>query len=68
MVCARNQDAYRLKPLPSEPDEPAIPKAEFGVGRARVAAETEQTQLAGGAQSKRLMIRWKLPIGRKAKR
>jgi hypothetical protein len=68
VVCARNQDAYRLKPLPPRADEPALPKAEFGLGAARVAAETEQAQLAGGAQSKRLMIRWKLPLGRKAKR
>lgn len=68
VVCARSQDAYRLKPLPSAPDEPVIPKAEFGLGATRVAAETEQTQLAGGAQSKRLMVRFKIPIGRKAKR
>ena len=68
VVCARSPDAFRLKPLPPRPDEPAIPKAEIGLGGTRLAAEAEQATLAGGQQSQRLMLRWKIPLGRKAKR
>jgi hypothetical protein len=65
VVCARPNDAYRLKSLPDRADDPAIPKAEIGLGAGRLAAEAEQATLASGTQSQRLMIRWKLPLGRK---
>lgn len=65
VVCARPSDAYRLKALSPRADEPAIPKAEIGFAGGRLAAEAEQATLAGGQQSQRLMLRWKLPLGRK---
>lgn len=65
VVCARPGDAYRLRPLPDRAEEPAIPKAEVRIGNTALAAETEQATLAGGQQSKRLMLRWKVPLGGK---
>lgn len=65
VVCARPQDEYRLQPLPPRPDEPLLPAAEIGLGGTRLAAEAEQATLAGGQQTKRLMVRWKIPLGGK---
>lgn len=67
VVCARSQDAYRLVPLPPRPDAPAVPKAEIAFGGGRLAAEAEQATMAGDQQSRRLMVRWKIPLGRKPK-
>lgn len=63
VVCARDNDAYRLNPLPPRYDSPALPKAELGIGNNKLAAEAEHATLAGGAQSQRLMIRLKIPLG-----
>ena len=67
VVCARPQDSYRLKPLPPRADEPAIPKAAVGFAGGTLAAEAEQATLAAGQQSRRLMLRWKVPLGRREK-
>lgn len=65
VVCGRTDDRYRLRPLPQALDEQLVPKAEMRIGNTALAAETEQAMLAGGQQSKRLMVRWKVPLGRK---
>ncbi len=65
VVCGRNDDRYRLRTMPQEEERLAIPKAETHIGNTALAAETEQVMLAGGQQSKRLMVRWKVPLGRK---
>lgn len=64
IVCAEKVDneRYRLRPIPNadkyETDEI---KAKFAIGEnAIAAAETEQAELGGGAQSKRLMVRLKI--------
>ena len=64
IVCAEKVDneSYRLRPIPNadkyETDEI---KAKFAIGENTIAAaETEQAELGGGAQSKRLMVRLKI--------
>lgn len=61
VVCARTGDEFRLKPLPPKTSEAALPKAEVGVGSAKVSAETEQGSV-GGFPSNRAMIRLKMPF------
>lgn len=63
VVCARDPDAYRLKPLPPHPDQPALPEAAVQIGDTRLKAEAEQVGLEGGAQSQRMMLRLAIPIG-----
>lgn len=58
VVCARPGDEYRLKALPPLAGGAALPKAEVGVGKAKVAAETEQGSV-GGFPSNRIMLRLK---------
>lgn len=66
VVCARDPDQYRLKPLPAGgPADPALPKAEIGLGRTKLAAEAEAAGLPGGIPVNRLMVRWKIPLGGK---
>ena len=65
VVCGRMDDRYRLPRLPVTAERQTLPKAEMRIGTAALAAEAEQATLAGGQQSQRLMMRLKLPIGRK---
>ena len=65
VVCARNQAGFRLRPVAPLPEKQLLPKAELRIGSAALAAEAEQATLAGGQQSQRLMMRLKLPLGRK---
>jgi hypothetical protein len=64
VVCARDPEIFRLRPLPGDPPREGLPRAAVRVGDATLAAEAEQATLAGGAQSQRLMFRLKLPVGR----
>lgn len=67
VVCARPNDAYRLKPLPERyVAERAPPKAETAIaGVGTVAAELEQAADAQGAPINRAMIRLRIPLGAK---
>lgn len=63
VVCGRTESPYRLKKLPDRAEEPILPKAETTlIGNVKVAAETEAATMLGGAQSKRAMIRFKIPF------
>lgn len=64
VVCAANPDRFRLKPLAPRPDPQALRPAELHLGSAVLAAEAEQATLTAGQQSRRLMMRLKLPLGR----
>ena len=68
VVCARSQESFRLRSVPPAETRPAVPKAEIGFAGGKLAAEAEQVELLAGQQSKRLMIRWTVPLGRNAKR
>ena len=68
VVCARTAAHYRLRPPPPRPDKPILPKAQIGFGSAKLAAEAEQETLNQGLQARRLMVRLKLPLGRKRTR
>ena len=62
VVCGRNDDRYRLKPLPPRPEEPLIPKAAMALpGGGKAAAEVEQGSV-GGVPSNRLMLRLSKPF------
>ncbi len=62
IVCGRDDDRYRLKPLPLRPEEPLIPKAAMALpGGAKAAAEVEQGSV-GGVPSNRLMLRLSKPF------
>ena len=62
VVCGRDDDRYRLKPLPPRPQEPLIPKAAMALpGGGRAAAEVEQGSV-GGVASNRLMLRLSKPF------
>ena len=65
VVCGRNDDHYRLHPLPEQAQRDGLPKAEVRIGNAKLAAEAEQATLAGGQQSPRMMVRLKMPFGGK---
>ena len=65
VVCGRADDRYRLRRLPEEVRRGGLPKAEMRIGSAALAAEVEGATLADGQQSQRLMVRLKLPLGRK---
>jgi hypothetical protein len=63
LVCARDREAYRLRPLKGGPAPAAPLRAETGVvGKLRVAAEAEQGVLPNGQSSPRAMLRLKLPF------
>lgn len=64
VVCARPQEAFRLKRLPDHytPARP-LPKAEVKVfGNAKLSAEAEQGADAQGGPINRAMIRLKIPF------
>ncbi|MDF2495687.1 5'-nucleotidase [Sphingomonas sp.] len=65
IVCARPDDAFRLKPIPDRyTAERAPPKAETALkGVGTVAVEAEQAADAQGAPINRAMIRLRVPIG-----
>ncbi len=65
IVCARPDDAYRLKPMPERfTPERSPPKAEAAIaGLGTVAAEVEQARDAQGAPINRAMIRLRVPLG-----
>ena len=67
VVCARDPDAYRLKAVAPTAVGDGLPPAAVRIGKSTLAAEAEQAQLLGGAQSQRLMVRLKVPFGGKAK-
>uniref|UniRef100_UPI00157659C6 hypothetical protein n=1 Tax=Sphingomonas bacterium TaxID=1895847 RepID=UPI00157659C6 len=49
------------------PAGPALPRAEIGLGGGKLAAEAEAAGLPGGIPVNRLMLRWRIPLGRKPK-
>ena len=62
VVCGRDDDRYRLKPLPPRPDKPPIPRAAMALpGGGKAAAEVEQGSV-GGVPSNRLMLRLSRPF------
>lgn len=63
VVCGRrDQEEFRLRPLPDRYEEPGVvPRAAVKLGPGQLAAETEQVDI-GGVPSKRLMLRFKLPF------
>jgi hypothetical protein len=65
IVCARPNDAFRLKPLPDRfMAERTPPKAQTAIdGVGTVAAEVEQGADAQGAPINRAMIRLRIPLG-----
>lgn len=68
VVCGREDDRFRLPRLPDQKERDGLGRAETSIGPARIAAEAEQVALPGGQQSKRLMMRLKLPIGQRPAR
>lgn len=64
VVCARRDAnaAFRLGPLAPQTVGPLLPPAQARVGPGTVAVETESATMAGGAISKRAMVRFKLPF------
>lgn len=68
VVCARSQNAYRLKPLPPRANEPALPPAAIRIGDTTLSAEAEQSGLPGGIPVNRAMLRLKIPLGTKKQR
>ena len=69
IVCAPNQESYRLHPLaPRYQREQGLPKAEVGVfGNAKLAAEAEQAGDGRGGVVNRAMVRLKIPLGGRKK-
>lgn len=69
IVCGAGggQEQFRLRALPERysADPAALPKAETSIlgGKAKLAAETEAIGV-GGFQSKRAMVRLKIPLGK----
>ncbi|PAX08445.1 hypothetical protein [Sphingomonas lenta] len=62
VVCGRrDDDQYRLKPLPERYDDPTLPRAEMALGPGKLSAETEAASV-GGVQSNRVMLRFKVPF------
>lgn len=63
VVCGRrNDEEFRLKPLPEHHRDDTVPRAEIGLpGGVRLATETEAAGV-GGFQSNRVMLRLKLPF------
>ena len=63
VVCATNQEQYRLRPLPDTFADPqGLPKAQTRIGNATADIHTEAEQLANGVISNRLMIGLKWPF------
>ena len=64
VVCARPQEAFRLKPLPDRyTPQSGIPKAEVKVfGNAKLSAEAERGADAQGGPINRAMVRLKIPF------
>ena len=62
IVCGRNDDRYRLKPLPPRPEAPLIPEAAMVLpGGGKATAEVEQGSV-GGVASNRVMLRLSKPF------
>jgi hypothetical protein len=64
VVCARPQEAYRLRPLPDRyTASKSLPKAEVKVfGNAKLSAEAEQGADAQGSPINRAMVHLKIPF------
>lgn len=63
VVCARGNEQFRLRPLPPRPERSVIPKAETRLfGQVVGAVEAEQVGLDNGMQSKRMMLKLKMPF------
>lgn len=65
VVCARDQESFRLRPLPGPDSDLGLPRARTSLAGGTLAAEAEQGMLANGQSVPRLMLRWRVPIGRK---
>lgn len=61
VVCGRRAEPYRLKRIPERYEDSLLPKAEIGIGGAKLAVEGEQGNV-GGIPSNRAMMRLKLPF------
>lgn len=61
VVCGRREQPFRLKQVPERYEDTLLPKAEIGIGDAKLAAEGEQGSV-GGIPSPRAMIRLKVPF------
>lgn len=62
VVCGRrDDDRYRLKPLPDGYERSAVPRAETALGPGKLSAETEAAEI-GGVRSNRVMLRFKVPF------
>jgi hypothetical protein len=61
VVCGRREEPFRLKPMAERYEDTLLPKAEIGIGGAKLTAEGEQGSV-GGIPSPRAMIRLKVPF------
>ena len=59
VVCAPDQEAFRVRPLP-QTYEGFQPDAEIGVGQNATVGATAEAAGVGGWQSNRIMVRFKL--------
>lgn len=68
VVCARDQESFRLHPAPTAPEREGLPKAQVRIGDVAVAAEGEAVGLPLGYFTNRAMVRLRIPIGGKKKK
>ena len=61
VVCAPNQEEFRLRPLP-QTFEQIDSESEIGVGRGATLGAGVQASQVGGWQSNRVMVRFKLKL------
>lgn len=67
VVCARDQESFRLHAAPPVAERERVPKAQVRIGDVTVAAEGEAAGLPLGYFTNRAMMRVRIPLGGKKK-